>query len=187
MVKDIPGIFLGQSHGHAEFLLYKCVQKPPRKISKTVGTSRRNFCLVLGHVLMLSTDSPTDKNRGKDYCISDLLMIYYRKRETSAANRCLPDGPIDGLPDYMLTDLAVTLVGGGYFCVLLLSLRPMAYPRPNAVSTRLITAMSPSIVNISIALLSFDSVSGLYVVGGTRPSAEGKPPTILVHLMKILP
>ena len=98
MVKDIPGIFLGQSHGHAEFLLYKCVQKPPRKISKTVGTNRRNFCLVLGHVLMLSTDSPTDKNRGKDYCISDLLMIYYRKRETSDANRCLPDGPIDGLP-----------------------------------------------------------------------------------------
>ena len=117
MVKDIPGIFLGQSHGHAEFLLYKCVPKPLRKISKTVGTNRRNFCLVLGHVLMLSTDSPTDKNRGKDYCISDLLMIYYRKRETSAANRCLPDGPIDGLPG--LSDKIAVSFGRGrlFLCI----------------------------------------------------------------------
>nr|DAN89114.1 MAG TPA: hypothetical protein [Caudoviricetes sp.] len=46
------------------------------------------------------------------------------------------------------------MLGGGYFCVLLLSLRPMAYPRPNAVSIKLSTAISPSIVNIRIALLS---------------------------------
>lgn len=35
------------------------------------------------------------KNAG---CISAFTMIYYRKRETSAPNRCLPDELIDGLP-----------------------------------------------------------------------------------------
>ena len=42
---------------------------------------------------------------------------------------------------------------GGYSSVFLL-LRPMAYPRPNADSARLITAINPSIVNICIYLLS---------------------------------
>ena len=41
---------------------------------------------------------------------------------------------------------------GGYFCDLLL---PIEYPRPNAVSTRLITAIRPSIVIMAIIPLSY--------------------------------
>lgn len=43
---------------------------------------------------------------------------------------------------------------GGYFCVLLLSLLPIAYPSPKAVRHKLMTAIRPSIVNIGKALLS---------------------------------
>ena len=63
--------------------------------------------------------------------------------------------PIDGLPDYLVTDIAASFIGeGGYFCVLLLSLLPIVYPRPKQVMHKLITAISPSIVNIRFALLS---------------------------------
>ena len=66
--------------------------------------------------------------------------------------------PLDVLfppPRYFsLTLRKIRLVDrGGYSCVFLL-LRPMAYPRPNADSARLITAINPSIVNICIYLLS---------------------------------
>ena len=42
----------------------------------------------------------------------------------------------------------------GYFCDLLLSLLPIAYPSPKAVRHKLMTAIRPSIVNIGKALLS---------------------------------
>ena len=43
---------------------------------------------------------------------------------------------------------------GGYFCGLLLSLLPMAYPRPKQVRHKPSTEINPSIVNIHLALLS---------------------------------
>ena len=43
---------------------------------------------------------------------------------------------------------------GGYFCGLLLSLLPMAYPRPKQVRHKPSTEINPSIVNIHSALLS---------------------------------
>ena len=71
--------------------------------------------------------------------------------------------------DLSYEKITATLLGGGYFCVLL----PMAYPTPKAVSTRLITATSPSIVNISIPSLPQDSPKGFYMIGGSQSLRRG--------------
>ena len=73
----------------------------------------------------------------------------------------------------LLAKIAVSLQGGGYFFVL--SLFPMVYPSPKAVSTRLNTAINPSIVIIRIALLSVKSLAGFYGSEGYshEPSEEG--------------
>ena len=52
---------------------------------------------------------------------------------------------------------------GGYFCVLLLSLLPMAYPRPKQVRHKPSTEINPSIVNIRISPPFSDSLAGFYV------------------------
>ena len=55
-------------------------------------------------------------------------------------------------------------------------LLPIVYPSPNAVSTRLITAIRPSIVIIRIALLyPYISVlrTDLYVIGGSQSLRRG--------------
>ena len=65
------------------------------------------------------------------------------------ANRC-PTGATDRrLARLFSHKIAVTFGRvGGYFCVLLLSLLPMAYPRPKQVRHKPSTEINPSIVNI---------------------------------------
>ena len=63
-------------------------------------------------------------------------------------------------------------------------LLPIVYPRPKAVSTRLITAIKLSIVIIGITPSCL--YTALYIVQkpvpleGHMPSAEGEPPTVMV-------
>lgn len=49
----------------------------------------------------------------------------------------------------------------------------MAYPRLKQPTQRLITAISPSIVNISVALLSQIPTKGFYVIGGSQSLRRG--------------
>ena len=60
---------------------------------------------------------------------------------------------------------------GGYFCVLLLSL-PKEYPIPKQVKPKLTTAIKSTIL-IGLALLSSDSLSGFYVIGGSQSLRRG--------------
>jgi hypothetical protein len=55
---------------------------------------------------------------------------------------------------------------GGYFCGLLLSL-PTEYPIAKQVKPKLITAIKSTIL-IGLALLSFDSLAGFYVIRGSQ-------------------
>jgi hypothetical protein len=55
---------------------------------------------------------------------------------------------------------------GGYFCGLLLSL-PKEYPIPKQVKPKLTTAIKSTIL-IGLALLSFDSLAGFYVIRGSQ-------------------
>ena len=68
---------------------------------------------------------------------------------------------------------------GGYFCGLLLSLLPIAYPSPKAVRHKLMTAIRPSIVNIGKALLSQIPARRFLCNqrGALRPVDAGSAPT----------
>lgn len=56
-----------------------------------------------------------------------------------------------------LVQITVQFPGwGGYFFVVLLPLKPIAYPRPNEVKQRLSTAIKVSTVSISEVLLPSD-------------------------------
>lgn len=82
--------------------------------------------------------------------------------------------PIDGWPTQivMLRKSRSTFAGrGGYFCVLLLSL-PKEYPIPKQVKPKLTTAIKSTIL-IGLALLSSDSLSGFYVIGGSQSLRRG--------------
>ena len=82
--------------------------------------------------------------------------------------------PIDGWPTQivMLRKSRSTFAGrGGYFCVLLLSL-PKEYPIPKQVKPKLTTAIKSTIL-IGLALLSSDSLSGCYVIGGSQSLRRG--------------
>lgn len=57
--------------------------------------------------------------------------------------------PIDGSPDYSVTAIAASFAWvDGYFCVLLLSLLPIVYPKLKQVIHKLITAMKLKKSNI---------------------------------------
>lgn len=72
--------------------------------------------------------------------------------------------PIDGQPGICITKIVAQFSRrGGYFCVLSLSLLPMAYPRPKQVRHKPITEINPSIVNIRISPPFSDSLAGFYV------------------------
>ena len=79
-------------------------------------------------------------------------------------NRC-PSGATDRRLARLFSHKIVVTFGrvGGYFCVLLLSLLPMAYPRPKQVRHKPITEINPSIVNIRISPPFSDSLAGFYV------------------------
>ena len=62
---------------------------------------------------------------------------------------------------------------GGYFCVLSLSLLPMAYPRPKQVRHKPSTEINPSIINIRFSPPFPDSLSGFYVNGGSQSLRRG--------------
>ena len=82
--------------------------------------------------------------------------------------------PIDGWPTQivMFRKSRSTFAGrGGYFCVLLLSL-PKEYPIPKQVKPKLTTAIKSTIL-IGLALLSSDSLSGFYVIGGSQSLRRG--------------
>ena len=69
---------------------------------------------------------------------------------------------------------------GGYFCVLLLSLLPMAYPRPKQVRHKPSTEINPSIVNIHSALLSQIPASRFLCNRRvTVPPQKDQPPTVM--------
>ena len=79
-------------------------------------------------------------------------------------NRCPPGATDRRLARLFSHKIAVTFGRvGGYFCVLLLSLLPMAYPRPKQVRHKPITEINPSIVNIRISPPFSDSLAGFYV------------------------
>ena len=103
------------------------------------------------------------------------LLWYIKHKERRLLVTDAPQElPIDGQPEICLAKIAAQFSRrGGYFCVLLVSLLPMAYPRPNAVSTRLITAINPSIVNIHSALLSQIPFQVSMYMEGHSPSGEG--------------
>ena len=82
--------------------------------------------------------------------------------------------PIDGQPSDFLVRMTANLwLRGGHFCLSEsefsppLSL-PIAYPRLIAPSTRLITEMSPSSVNIAKSSFRPDSLAGFYLIGGSQ-------------------
>ena len=82
--------------------------------------------------------------------------------------------PIDGQPGICITKIVAQFSRrGGYFCVLSLSLLPMAYPRPKQVRHKLSTEINPSIVNIRFSPPFPDSVSGFYVIGGSQSLQRG--------------
>ncbi len=88
--------------------------------------------------------------------------------------------PIDGQPGICITKIVAQFSRrGGYFCVLSLSLLPMAYPRPKQVRHKPSTEINPSIVNIRFSppfkksWISLDSLSGFYVNGGSQSLRRG--------------
>ncbi len=103
-------------------------------------------------------------------------------------NRC-PTGATDRrLARLFSHKIAVTFGRvGGYFCVLLLSLLPMAYPRPKQVRHKPSTEINPSIVNIRFSPPFPDSVSGFYVIGGSQSLQRGLTAYHLGSPKEILP
>ena len=82
--------------------------------------------------------------------------------------------PIDGQPGICITKIVAQFSRrGGYFCVLSLSLLPMAYPRPKQVRHKPSTEINPSIVNIRFSPPFPDSLSGFYVNGGSQSLRRG--------------
>ncbi len=128
-----------------------------------------NFAARSARTSLMSTNQGKRK-RGTNRITAKKCLRHFRNcgilniKKDICINRCPPGATNRRLARLFSHKIAVTFGRvGGYFCVLLLSLLPMAYPRPKQVRHKPSTEINPSIVNIRISPPFSDSLAGFYV------------------------